>query len=233
MTRFHLWKSGTAAFIATAITTGAVVPMFTLSPANAQTIFRGQNQQRDRYYGRNLSIPAGVRIPVDYEKDKIVVTPDEKAPITLEIPRNIVDRSGYVLIPEGTKVVGQLEPARQYREKGTQFVAQELVFPNGERQSINANSQVITRTEMVSKTRTDSILKDAAIGAGAASVIALITGDRKIQALEPILGAGAGAAASVLLRKDKAEVIVVNPQQDLALTLRSNLVLSRTNDYNY
>jgi hypothetical protein len=236
MTRFYFWKSGTAAFMALAITTGAIVPMFTLFPANAQTIFRGQRQQNDQYdqyYGRNVSIPAGVRIPVAYEKDKIIVTPDEKAPITLEIPRNIVSRSGDVLIPEGTKVVGQMEPARRNREKGTQFIAQELLFPNGERQYINATSQIITRKETISKTNTSSIWKDAAIGAGAASVIALITGDRRIQALEPILGAGAGAVASVLLRKDKAEVVVVNPEQDLDLTLRSNLVLSRRFDYNY
>lgn len=77
------------------------------------------------------------------------------------------------------------------------------------------------------------ILQDAAIGAGAASVISLLTGNRRIEALEPIIGAGAGAAASVLLRKKEVEVVVVEPQEgDLDLTLRSNLQLSRSDRYN-
>lgn len=234
MTRFHHWKSGTAALMAMAITTGAVVPMFTLSPANAQTIFRGEREQRDqRYYGRDVSIPAGVTLPVTYEKDKIVVTPDEKASIKLKVARNVVDRNRNVLIPEGTEVVGRLEPATRNGEKGTRFEAQELVFPNGNRQSLNATSRVITRKETIRKgSKTSTIVQDAAIGAGAASVIALLTGDRRVQALEPILGAGAGAAASILLRKNQAEVVVVEPQDgDLDLTLRSNLVLSRRYDY--
>ncbi|ARV59302.1 conjugal transfer protein TrbI [Nostocales cyanobacterium HT-58-2] len=224
MTQFHRWKSGAVALIAMAMTTGTIAPMFLLTPASAQTIFRGQQTQTG-----TVSIPAGVTLPVTYEKDKIVVTPDETAPIKLKIARNIVDSSRRVLIPEGSEIVGQLQPITRNGEKGTYFVAQEIVFPKGERQSINATSQVITRKETISKgAKTGTILQDAAIGAGAASVISLITGNRRIEALEPILGAGAGAAASVLLRRNKAEVIVVEPQRgELDLTLRSSFQVSR------
>ncbi|WP_017318575.1 hypothetical protein [Mastigocladopsis repens] len=227
MILFHRWKTGTAALMAMAMTTGAIAPMFFFAPASAQTIFRGRTQTQTQT--GTVSIPAGVTLPVTYDKDKIVVTPDETAPITLKVARNIVNRGGNVLIPQGTEIVGQMQPITRNGVKGTYFVAQELVFPNGNRQSINANSQIITRKETISKGgSTGKIIQDAAIGAGAASVIALLTGNQRIEALEPVLGAGAGAAASVLLRRNKAEVVVVEPQRgDLNLTLRSNLLVSR------
>jgi secreted PhoX family phosphatase len=227
MTHFHRWKTGTAALMAMAMTTGAIAPMFVSDPASAQSIFRGQTQTQTQT--GTVSIPAGVTLPVTYDKDKIVVTPDETAPIKLKVARNIVDRAGNVLIPEGSQIDGQLQPITRNGVKGTYFVAQELLLPNGNRQSINATSQIITRKETISKgAKTGTILQDAAIGAGAASVISLLTGNRRIETLEPILGAGAGAAASVLLRRNKAEVLVVEPQRgDLNLVLRSNLLVSR------
>lgn len=227
MTHLNRWKTGTAALMAMAMTTGAIAPMFVSAPASAQSIFRGQTQTQTQT--GTVSIPAGVTLPVTYDKDKIVVTADETAPIKLKVARNIVDRAGNVLIPEGSQIDGQLQPITRNGVKGTYFVAQELVLPNGNRQSINANSQIITRKETISKgAKTGTILQDAAIGAGAASVISLLTGNRRIEALEPILGAGAGAAASVLLRRNKAEVLVVEPQRgDLNLVLRSNLLVSR------
>ncbi len=227
MTHLNRWKTRTAALMAMAMTTGAIAPMFVSASASAQSIFRGQTQTQTQT--GTVSIPAGVTLPVTYDKDKIVVTPEETAPIKLKVARNIVDRAGNVLIPEGSQIDGQLQPITRNGVKGTYFVAQELLLPNGNRQSINATSQIITRKETISKgAKTGTILQDAAIGAGAASVISLLTGNRRIETLEPILGAGAGAAASVLLRRNKAEVLVVEPQRgDLNLVLRSNLLVSR------
>ncbi|EFA73242.1 conserved hypothetical protein [Raphidiopsis brookii D9] len=102
------------------------------------------------------------------------------------------------------------------------------MFPNGTTQTISANSRTITRTETITRgSDTGQILTDAAIGAGAATLIALVTGNKKVEVLEPIGGAAAGALASVLLRKNTADVFVLRPEQDLAITLTSNLVLSR------
>ncbi|MEO0967628.1 MAG: conjugal transfer protein TrbI, partial [Cyanobacteria bacterium J06639_18] len=42
----------------------------------------------------------------------------------------------------------------------------------------------------------------------------------------PVAGAGAGALASVLLRKKTVEVVVINPEKDLDVTLDSDLVIS-------
>ncbi|MBR8833646.1 MAG: conjugal transfer protein TrbI [Stigonema ocellatum SAG 48.90 = DSM 106950] len=219
MTGFYRWKSGTAALIAMAVSTGAIAPIFTIAPAHAQP-FRSQT--------RDISIPAGVKFPVTYEKDRVIVTADESTPLTVRIARNIIDRNGNVLIPEGSQLVGQIEPATRDSQKGSRFVARELVFPDGKRQDIDASSQIVTRTEKISKgTDTGKILQDAAIGAGAASVIGLIT-DHRIRAIEPILGGAAGAGASVLLRRKTTEVVVIKPQSgDLDVKLRSSLLLSR------
>lgn len=223
MTCFRRWKSGTVAVMAIAVTTSIVAPIFTPVPATAQLI-REDNGQ----YNGTISIPAGVTIPVTYDKNRVVVTPNETTPLKLRIARNIVDRNRKVLIPEGTEIKGQLEPATRNSEKGSQFIAQELVFSNGDRQSIDASSRIITKKERITKgADTGRVVQDAAIGAGAASLIALITGNHKVHAIEPILGAGAGTAASVLLRRKEAEVVVIDPQRgDLNLTLRSNLQLS-------
>lgn len=227
MTRLNRWKSGTIALMALTVTTGTFAPMIAFAPAaNAQ--FNNQN--------RRISIPAGVTFPVTYEKEQVVVSRGETVSLTLKIANNIVDSNRRVLIPAGSEVVGQLEPVYyngnfsqdrndQNNVRGVRFVARELVYPSGERQSINASSQTITRIEKIRQNDSGKILTDAAIGAGAATAISLITGNRRIEVLEPIGGAAAGALASVLLRRREVEVFVVRPQQDLRLALNSNLTV--------
>jgi hypothetical protein len=229
MKRLYRWKSGTAAIMTMAITTGAITPLFTSAPASAQYNI---NQPR------TITIPYNVTLPVTYEKEKVIVNPGETLPLTLKIESDIIDRNRIVLIPRGTDVVGRLEPVNlnggyssdrnDNKNKGVRFIAQELVFASGRRQQINATSRTFSQTERISQgTDTGNILTDAAIGAGAATVISLITGNRKIEVLEPIIGAAAGAGASILLRKKQADVFVLRPDQDLDITLNSSLVLSR------
>ncbi|MBD2499030.1 conjugal transfer protein TrbI [Anabaena azotica] len=227
MTRLNRWRFGAAALMALTVTTGTVAPMIAFAPAaNAQ--FNNQN--------RRVSIPAGVTFPVSYEKEQVVVSRGETVALTLRIANNIVDSNRRVLIPAGSEVIGQLEPVYyngnfpqdrndQNNVRGVRFVARELVYPSGERQSINASSQTITRTEKIRKNDTGKILTDSAIGAGAATVISLLTGNRRIEILEPVGGAAAGAVTSILLRKKEVEVFVVRPQQDLRLALNSNLTV--------
>lgn len=208
------WKYGIIAVLATTI----ITPGFSLAPANAQY---NLNQHQ------SVSIPAKVTFQVTYDKEKVIVSPGETIPLTLKIPNDIVDANKNILIPSGTQVVGQLQPAELDSKQGVQFAAQKLIYPSGREQSIDASSKIFTKTERISKgTDTDHILTDAAIGAGAASVLALITGNHKIEVLEPIGGAAAGALASVLLRKKSADVFVLRPQ-DLAITLNSSLPVSR------
>lgn len=229
MNHFLYWKSGTATLMAVTITAGTLASVaFPAVKAGAQTpdLF---NRNRVITQYRTVSIPRGVRIPVTYDKNKILVTPDETSSLKLKVARNIVDRNGNLLIPEGTEIEGQLEPATdRYGEKGSRYVAKQLVFSDGRRQPIDATSRVVTRKETIKKgPSTGTILTDAAIGAGAASVISLITGNRKIEVLEPVAGGAAGALASILLRKKQVEVVSIDPKRDLDLTLESDLLLSR------
>jgi hypothetical protein len=215
------WKSTAAALMTIAINTGAVIPWLYPNPAQAQFNF---NQPR------TITIPANVTLPVTYEKEKIILQPGERIPLTLRIANDIMDSNRNILIPVNSEVTGELTPVNLggNNRKGVRFVATELVFPNGKTQTISANSRTISKTETITKgSDTGQILTDAAIGAGAATLIALVTGNKKVEVLEPIGGAAAGALASVLLRKNTADVFVLRPEQDLAITLTSNLVLSR------
>ncbi|MEH1839131.1 MAG: conjugal transfer protein TrbI [Nostoc sp.] len=232
MTRLHQWKSGTAALMAIAVTTSVTAPLLTLAPANAQYRI---GQDRIGQYG-NVTIPSGVALPVTYEKETITIAPGQTKSLTLRIANDIIDRNRNVLIPAGTKVNGRLESVDldsyysrttdDNQGKGVRFVAQELEFSNGQRQPINASSRTYTTTQKVSQgPSTGQVLTDAAIGAGAGILGSLVTGNRKIDDLKPVLGGAAGAGASVLLRKKQGSAFVLRPAQDLKLTLNSNLNL--------
>ncbi|MEH1909209.1 MAG: conjugal transfer protein TrbI [Nostoc sp.] len=231
MTRIHQWKFGTAALMAMAVTTSVISPLFSLAPANAQYRI---GQDRIGQYG-NVTIPSGVAFPVSYEKETITIAPGETKSLTLRIANDIIDKNRNVLIPAGTKVIGQLESVDlnsdsrdtdENKGKGVRFVAQELEFSNGQRQSINATSRTYTRTEKVTQgPSTNQVLTDAAIGGGAGLLGSLITGNHRIDDLKPVIGAGAGAGASILLRKKEVNAFVLRPGQDLKLTLNSNLNL--------
>ena len=56
---------------------------------------------------RNGTILAGTPIAVRYEKEKILVAPDETAPLTLTVNENIVSSQKTILIPSGSQIVGE------------------------------------------------------------------------------------------------------------------------------
>jgi hypothetical protein len=225
MKGFYRWKTGTVALMTMMMSTSAIAPMLILSPANAQ--FRtSQNRTRD------ITISSGARIPTTYDKDKILVAKGETTNITLKVASNITDSQGNVLIPRDSKIKGKIQPSNRSSQKGAQFVAQEIEFPSGEKRNISATSDVITRTEKVQRgAKTGEILTDAAYGAGAAALISLITGNKKIEVGEVLGGGGAGALASILLRKSNSELISIDPQNDLTLRLTSSLTVSVNNRF--
>ncbi len=170
-------------------------------------------------------IPSGTKIPVRYDKaEKILVTKEETAPLTLTVAQNIATSEGTVLIPAGAQVVGELRPANG----GSQFVGSELVLANGQRYKINATSEVITKTEQIRKgAKVGTIAKDAALGAAAAAAIQAVTGDRDVE-LGPTLGsAGVGALIGLFLGRQRVDLIAIDPNTDLHLTLGSDLHLSK------
>ena len=213
----HKWRSATAAILAVGITVATSAPLVVATPAEAQ-------QQISQY--DSIRIPSGSVIPVSYEKEKIVVTRDETAPITLTVSRDIRTDQGRVLIPAGSQIVGELRPVRRGNQRGTQFVARELIVSRRQRYRIDGYSGVITRTERVQKgAGTGSVVQGAALGAAAAAALAGITGDKAIATEEVLGGAGIGALASVFLGRRSVDVIVIRPEEDLSVRLRSDIVL--------
>ncbi|MFB6276707.1 MAG: hypothetical protein ABEI32_11270 [Halothece sp.] len=222
MSQFSLLKRGTSTVLSLLLGMGITTPLLLSStPASAQLLGTDDEFVQAQ---RRVAIPSGVSLPVRYdEAEKIVVLPDETAPVTLKIAANIKDNSGRILIPYGSELVGEIRPAGN----GSRFVAQELKIPGASSQSINASSQVITRRETINKgASAGDILEGAAIGAAAASVIAGITGDKAIATEEVLGGAGLGALSGLLLGKEEAEVISIDPNEDLDITLNSRLALS-------
>lgn len=223
MFNLHYSKSGTAALMTLLISTAAVAPAFITNSASAQIFSQGRNSTN---HSNQVAIPAGTVIPLEHEKaERILVGKDETLPITLTVAAHIKNRYGTILIPFGTEVTGRIEP---YGE-GARFVAEELVFSNSNRQYVDRQyvdgvSRTIVTTETVSRSaKTGTILKGTAIGAAAAAVLAGVTGDKAIATEEVLAGAGAGALGGVILGRRKVEVISINPQTDLDMTLRSQL----------
>ncbi|MGB5961625.1 MAG: hypothetical protein WBG73_13245 [Coleofasciculaceae cyanobacterium] len=219
MFNFNSLKSGTAALLALGITSAAVAPLMTITPASAQV--QNRFPQREQ---QNLIVSSGTSIPVRYDKDKIVVMPDEKMSITLTVASDITNNEGRVVIPQGSKITGDIEPV----SRGSRFVAREVTIYRrlADKQSmpfsISGTSNVVTRMEEVKKgASTGSILTGAAVGAGAAAAIAAITGDRAIATEELLGGAGLGAVGGLFLNRKKVEAVVIYPDQDLTVTLTS------------
>jgi len=171
-----------------------------------------------------VTIPQGTAIAVKYDKaEKILVTKDETAPLTLTVSQNVVTQQGTIVIPAGSQVIGQLKPATG----GSQFVAQKLVLANGQEYQLNATSEVITKTETVKKgISTSAIIKDTVLGAGAATAISAVTGDRAIATEEILGGAGIGALVGLLLGKNSVDLIAIDPNTDLQMTINQNLLVS-------
>ncbi|MFB2937147.1 hypothetical protein ACE1B6_18025 [Aerosakkonemataceae cyanobacterium BLCC-F154] len=219
MFKIRNWKSTTAVIIALGMSASATAPIFIAAPALAQ--YRDSVTQR-----RDYRIPSGTEIQVRYDSaEKIVVSPNETTNLTLTVASDVVSRDGEILIPARSQVVGELRPARG----GSQFVARDLILPGGERRSLNASSDIITETQEVRKgTNLTSILAGAAVGSAAAAIIAGVTGDRRIDALEVLAGTGTGTLGGLLLgnRRRSNEVVIIDPNSDLDLRLNSDLVVN-------
>ncbi len=218
------FKPAITALTLSTVAVTTITTLVNITPAQAQLFpSQGQSNPYPSRTNNNYSlgvIPRGVVIPVGYEQEKILVTKEETVPITLIVAANIRDRNRNTLIPYGTEVVGQIEPAGD----GSRFVAEELVFPDGTTQYIEASSNVVTRTETIKKgADTGDILKGAAIGAAAATVLSEVFGD--VGVLEVLGGAGAGAVGGLLLGGNEAELVSIDPNNDLSLTLQSDLAL--------
>ncbi|GAB4154779.1 MAG: hypothetical protein Fur0046_34690 [Cyanobacteria bacterium J069] len=206
--------SKTALLLAIGMTTTSLLPMWTAQQAIAQPLLLSQVFSNPARVG----LPAGTILPVAYSgAEKVVVLPNETAPLTLTLTNDVRTPSGTVLLRAGSEIKGELRPV----EGGTQFFAQS-VTPLGSSREIplDATSNRITQRETITRRNRPDVLRGAAIGAAAAAVLAEVFGS--IDVVEVLAGAGVGAAAELLIRRNRrVEVLVVEPRTDLTLTLQS------------
>ncbi len=221
------WYSKTALLMAVGVTSIALLPLLS-SAATAQIKPQTQPflvaQLFPQQPTSQVRVPAGTVIQVRYDKaEKIIVTPEETSPVTLTVAQDVRSARGTVLIIAGSQIEGELRPDQT---RGTRFYSKTVTPPGGTRSlDINATSEAITTTETINRNTNPDLLKGAAIGAAAGAVLGEIFGGR-INILEVLGGAGAGALASVLLpHREEVQVVVINPATDLNLTLQSDFML--------
>lgn len=173
-----------------------------------------------------VRIPAGTAIPIVYAgADRLILSQEETQPIpiTLKVAQNVVTAQGQVLIPAGSDVNGQLVVT----DGAAQFIANQIVLPNGQRLPVSGSSEPIRSYLVVRKNpTTGKIIAGTLVGAGAGAGVAAVTGDRKIQAWEVLTGAAAGTLAATLLGGRTVEAIAIEPNTNLLLTLDQDLVIS-------
>ncbi|HAC63459.1 MAG TPA: hypothetical protein DCF68_07935 [Cyanothece sp. UBA12306] len=229
MSKLNYSKSGIYTAIAILMGITGVAPIYSLKPAAAQLLPPETNPRR---ISNNIVIPSGTRIPLRHSNaEKILVTNEESLAVTLETAANIKNSYGDILVPAGSKVVGQIQPANG----GAQFVAQEIMI-NEQAYPLYASSNVVTSTETINEgASVEEILGGTLAGSAAAAIIAGTTGDRRIDALEVLAGAAVGTLAgwglpeAGIIGGGETEVISIDPNQDLTITLQSNLTLRSNN----
>lgn len=176
-----------------------------------------------------VRIPAGTTLSVKYDvAQKILVAPNEPAPITLtlNLARNVISNSSSI-IPAGSQIVGELVTMQD--QETAQFVAKEIILTDGTRIPISASSKIIDRTEQISKkARLDRIVKNSALSTAAAAAVTAMSGNAAFTANGVILNSGFGSSSELVgafRNQEKVNLISINPNRDLTLTLNSDLVL--------
>ncbi|MCF2972362.1 hypothetical protein L1047_14280 [Synechococcus sp. Nb3U1] len=141
--------------------------------------------------------------------------PDTVYPLQLAVTQGIYDAQGRLVIPAGSRIYGQMEPA----PGGSRFIGTSIVI-GGRTYSLRATSNIIRDEKDPRQYSGDALVRDAAIGAAAGAVLGALTGGVSVG---NVLG---GAAAGVVIGNVTApQVVVLRPGQSLNLTLEAPLNL--------
>ncbi|HIK36286.1 MULTISPECIES: S-layer homology domain-containing protein [unclassified Thermosynechococcus] len=137
-----------------------------------------------------IALPAGQQIPARFpDAERIVLSPNESVAIRLVTAADVRDSQGRVVIPVGSEIFGQIQPA----QGGSQFVANTVVI-NNRQLPIAANSQVIRTIRDARDPNIGNVFRNAAIGSAVAAGISGLAGDRRITPLKVLTGTLTGAA---------------------------------------
>lgn len=137
--------------------------------------------------------------------------PDTPHPITMTVAQDIYNSTGALMLPAGSRLYGQLQPAAG----GAQIVINSLVLQDRS-YPIQARSTLIPDEKDPREYEADAIAGDAAIGAVAGTIFGVLTGGVSAGG---VLG---GAASGVLVGNVTApRVVILRPGQIFAITLEA------------
>lgn len=234
MTMCDRWQARTALLMALGMVSVTAAPgvSMALTPTGEPMGDDSYRVAQTLFDSAQLSVPAGTTIQTTYDEtgddgeavERIILSPDERAEITLTVAESVRSQLGTELIPAGSEIEGELRPI-DGDTMGTQFYAETLVLPDGQRIPMDGVSQPVTTTETITEETDPDFIKGAVIGAAAAAVLAEILGS--IDLLEVLGGAGLGALGILIFGggEEEVEVVVVDPDVDLDVTLQSDLRL--------
>jgi hypothetical protein len=241
MTRFSGFSSGTAALLMFGMTASAVAPLVISAPTIAAT-FSNANNQLNRPFSESsyiassilienqslkLKVAKGSKLDVIYTTSKkVVLTPGETMNMTLLVANDIKNSQGQVLIPKNSQIEGQLISRYSSSDfKGAQFVAQKLIIGKKSYNNINATSALIKNQQSTNNIfGIGKTLQNATMTVAAQAALAKITGQR--MNVGDILSSVLTSRAQDNQPKDKDQLIIIEPQKDLSLTLGSDFYVN-------
>ncbi|WP_424101113.1 S-layer homology domain-containing protein [Moorena producens] len=157
----------------------------------------------DSFETKEYQVSKGTVIDVAYTvSDKMAVERGETIDMTLLVAEDITNDQGIVLIPKDSEIEGQLVPRYSGSEfLGTQFVAQKLKIGELSYNTINATSKLVTDA------KPDDTEKQTLEGAAVNILTGVLTGGDSNQ------------------QPEQQNPIIIDPENDLSLTLGSDLYL--------
>jgi len=165
-----------------------------------------------------LQLRAGEVLGASYSSSEpLYLGVNETRAVSFVLTDPLRDRNNMIVVPAGSVVEGQFQPA----PGGSQFVSRSVVV-NGRSFPLYAQSSVIRSQKDPRQTTGEAILGHSLIGAGVGVLLGGLTGDRVI-ATEEVLGAA--ALGAVIGNVSAAEMVVVQPNQPLNLTVTQDLQL--------
>jgi hypothetical protein len=162
-----------------------------------------------------IHLYAGSRLPASLalENQPQYFDPNAAHPLVLTIQQDIYNNGGWLVIPAGSQVRGNLYPV----QGGLKFVANELV-KGGRTYPLQATSDLIHDEKDPRQYSSEAIVEDAIIGAAAGALLGGISGG--VAAGEVIGGAATGVGVGNITAP---QVVVLRPGQLINLTLDAPL----------
>ncbi len=192
------------------------------SPSLAQEFIRA---------AQSLNLPAGTQIPVKYDQgEKILLAKEDSLALTLKVAGNITNAKGIIIIPSGSEIVGEIKPTG----RGAQFFSQRILLKLDNQppleKSLDAISQIIARIEtLVKGVNVEQIIQGATLGEMANNILSGFREKTGKNDSTSILNARElEALAGWLLGSETIDLISINPNKDLNLTLKSDFALDES-----